>query len=203
MLALIMAGGRGERLGLGEKPLVTICGRPMIEYVIDAFRSAGHEIVVVTTGHTPYTRNWCRAHEVPHFNAAGSGYIEDMNETVLGLEEKGPIFISGADIPCLTPAVLRYIEEEFTSDPRPACSIWVPADRKDGTGYMYGDEVCGVRAVPCGLNIITGALVPDEQEELRLLVDCPQLAYNVNRREDLERVTRLLCPEEHNSAATR
>ena len=41
MHALIMAGGSGSRLNLGEKPLILIGGRPMISYVIDAFLSAG------------------------------------------------------------------------------------------------------------------------------------------------------------------
>ena len=41
MLALILAGGEGARLGMGEKPLVTICGRPMVGYVIEAFTGAG------------------------------------------------------------------------------------------------------------------------------------------------------------------
>lgn len=41
MFALIMAGGAGSRLGLGEKPVVDVCGRPMIRYVLDAFDAEG------------------------------------------------------------------------------------------------------------------------------------------------------------------
>ena len=78
MHALILAGGGGTRLDLGEKSLVTIRGRPMIEYVTDAFRAAGHEVIVVLTEKTPYTRNWCRVHGVDSIVASGSGYIGDM-----------------------------------------------------------------------------------------------------------------------------
>ncbi|MFW5638702.1 MAG: NTP transferase domain-containing protein, partial [Methanoculleus sp.] len=78
MLALIMAGGKGSRLRMGEKPLVTICARPMLSYVIDAFEAAGHEVVVVASHRTPYTKNWCRARGVTLYEAEGLGYVEDI-----------------------------------------------------------------------------------------------------------------------------
>ena len=111
MHALILAGGGGTRLDLGEKSLVTLQGRPMIEYVVDAFRAAGHEVIVVLTKKTPYTRNWCRACGVAHITASGSGYIEDIGEAAEFLELMNPFFTCGADLPCLRPVVIREIEE--------------------------------------------------------------------------------------------
>ena len=87
MLALIMAGGRGTRLRMGEKPLVTICGRPMLSYVTDAFVAAGHEVVVVASYRTPFTKNWCRAQGIALYEAEGLGYIEDINAAAADLEE--------------------------------------------------------------------------------------------------------------------
>ena len=92
MLALIFAGGGGTRLDLGEKPLVLIRGKPMIEYVIDAFTAAGHEVVVVLSGKTPFTRNWCRAREITHLTTSGAGYIEDIAEAVGTIGVTGPFF---------------------------------------------------------------------------------------------------------------
>jgi len=38
-VALIVAAGRGERLGADEpKALVNVCGRPMLEYSVHALR---------------------------------------------------------------------------------------------------------------------------------------------------------------------
>ena len=71
MLALIMAGGAGSRLDMGEKPLVTVSGKPMLEYVIDAFNGAGHEILVITSNLVPMTRNWCRVRDYDTYNASG------------------------------------------------------------------------------------------------------------------------------------
>ena len=54
MHALIMAGGEGRRINLGEKPLVLVCGRPMISYITDAFIGAGVDPVVAASPKTPF-----------------------------------------------------------------------------------------------------------------------------------------------------
>jgi NDP-sugar pyrophosphorylase family protein len=50
--ALILAGGKAERLGDAAKgkpkPLVEVCGRPLMAYQIDALRKAGVERVIVS-----------------------------------------------------------------------------------------------------------------------------------------------------------
>ena len=56
--ALVMAGGKGTRMHLAEeKPLIKICGKPVIEYVIAALENAKKidSIVVAVTGCTPKT----------------------------------------------------------------------------------------------------------------------------------------------------
>ena len=41
-VALIVAAGRGERLGSGRpKALVTVAGRPMLEWSVEALRAVG------------------------------------------------------------------------------------------------------------------------------------------------------------------
>jgi adenosylcobinamide-phosphate guanylyltransferase len=109
MLALIMAGGAGSRLGMGEKPLVTICGKPMIAYVLEAFATAGHETVVVASPRTPYTRNWCRVRGVDLYEAGGAGYIEDLEEVAGALDLAEPVFTCVADLPCLTAETIRAL----------------------------------------------------------------------------------------------
>lgn len=45
----LSAEGAEHGSNLGEKPLVTLNGRPMIGLIIEAFHDAGHEVVVVLT----------------------------------------------------------------------------------------------------------------------------------------------------------
>lgn len=52
--ALLVAAGRGERLGAGRpKAFVALAGRPMLDWSLDALRSAGLDdvVVVVPPGH--------------------------------------------------------------------------------------------------------------------------------------------------------
>jgi adenosylcobinamide-phosphate guanylyltransferase len=182
MLALILAGGDGSRLGLGEKALVPVCGKPMIARVTEAFLGAGCEPVVVTSHKTPYTKNWCRAFGLSYLDTAGAGYVEDLGEAVEMTGEEGALFTSAADIPALTSSVIRRIRDAHAASGKPACSVWVPAAYQMEPRYLR--EIDGVPATPCALNIITGN---SAQDELVLLLDEPGLALNINTREDLAR----------------
>jgi len=189
MLALIMAGGTGVRLNLGEKPLVSILGRPMIEYVISAFRQCGDDIVVVSSFHTPYTYNWARALGYDCIRTSGTDYISDLHEAVGVLEEKDPFFSCVSDIPCLTAELIRSINASYRDSGKEALSVWVPGPAgPGGPDRSYTAVVDGTPAYPAGINILRGDLIDRPQEELALLVRDAGLAFNVNTREDLERV---------------
>lgn len=193
MRALILAGGGGTRLGMGEKPLVTVRGSPMIAYVIDAFEAAGHEGIVVVTGKTPFTRNWCSAHGIPYLAASGAGYIGDIIESAGILGEEGPFFTCVADLPCLVPSLVAGIEQRYRESGMEACSVWIPTVMAEEAGYtpQYHALVSGIRASPAGINILRGDLMERPQEELQLLLRERRLAFNVNTRDELEILRRV------------
>lgn len=194
MRALIMAGGAGSRLGRGEKALVMIKDQPMIRYVVEAYRFAGCEPVVVTSQKTPMTANWCRAHGLPIVRTEGDGYIEDMMSAVHTLEENRALIISVCDIPCITATTISRIIHEYDARNRDALSTWVPATlvRSCRGGMPYREIVGGVEACPAGVNILRGDLIDTEQEEVMLLVPDPGLALNVNTADDLLRAEQYL-----------
>lgn len=187
MRALIMAGGEGSRLSLGEKPLVPVCGQPMISYVIRAFLEAGYEPVVVASPRTPMTLNWCRANGIPFCKSEGKGFVEDMIDAVLFLEEEGPLFVSVSDIPCITAGIVRSIAVAYETCGKDALSAWVPAGMVKSCrgGMPYREEIGGVEACPAGINILHGDKINEVQDEQPLLVRDPCLALNVNTRADL------------------
>jgi adenosylcobinamide-phosphate guanylyltransferase len=187
MLALIMAGGSGSRLNLGEKPLIPIQGRPMIAYVIDAFCAGGFDPVVAASPNTPMTMNWCRAHGIAFCKSEGRGYVEDMISAVEILDERHPLFVCVSDIPCITAKVIRQIAEVHHMSGKDACSAWVPADLFHSCrgSISYREKVNGIEACPAGINILRGDFISQPQEELRVLLNEPGLALNVNTRADL------------------
>lgn len=187
MRVLIMAGGGGTRLGMGEKPLVCIAGRPMISWVIEAYINAGCSPVVVASEKTPYTKNWCRVHDLPFISTDGAGYLEDLHSAVSLLDEDGPFFLSVSDIPCLRPETICAIRTAYLRSGKDACSTWVPISlcREYGTEPRYELEIDGIPASPAGINILNGSRMEDEQEEFRLLLHERGLIFNVNTRSEL------------------
>ena len=194
MRALIMAGGAGSRLARGEKPLIPVCERPMISYITDAFRTAGCEPIIVVSPKTPMTTNWSRAHGIPVIRTEGDGYIEDMVSAVRNLEENKPLIISVSDIPCITPQIITIILRSYHDCGKDALSTWVPAHRVKSCrgGMPYHELIEGIDACAAGVNILRGDDIGAEQEEFTLLLDEPQLALNVNTREDLARTEAFL-----------
>jgi adenosylcobinamide-phosphate guanylyltransferase len=187
MRALIMAGGAGSRLNLGEKPLILINNQPMIRYIIDAFCGAGCEVVVATSGKTPMTRNWCRAQNIDLYDAGGADYIADMVEAVWALEEKRPLFVSAADIPCIDAGIITAISEAYRASGKDACSTWIPSRTVTSCrgGVSYKTMIQDIEACPAGLNILRGDHIVEPQDELQLVLDDLRLAINVNTRSDM------------------
>jgi adenosylcobinamide-phosphate guanylyltransferase len=189
MHALIMAGGSGSRLNLGEKPLILIGGKPMISYIIDAFLSAGFEPVVAVSPGTPMTTNWCRAHTIAVSKTEGSGYVNDMISAVRMMDEPLPLFICVSDIPGITPEIIQTIAEAYRSSGKDGCSAWVPSGLANACrgGMPFREQVDGIEACPAGINILRGDLIDRPQDELQVLLNEPGLALNVNTRADRAR----------------
>jgi adenosylcobinamide-phosphate guanylyltransferase len=187
MYALIMAGGSGSRLNRGEKPLISLCGKPMISYVIEAFSAGGFDPVVAASPNTPMTMNWCRAQGIAFCRTEGRGYVEDMIGAVEFLDDQSPLFVCVSDIPCITPNVIRQIADAYQISGKEACSAWVPEDhvRSYGSEISYKETINGTEACPAGVNILRGDLILQPQDELQILLSEPGLALNVNTRDAL------------------
>jgi len=198
MRALIMAGGAGSRLNWGEKPLLSICDRPMISYVVDAFRNFGCSVLVVASPRTPMTQNWCRAHGIDLYASQGMDYIQDMVEAIKAVDEKCPLFVSVSDIPCLDAGSIGTIHDAYIDSKRESCSTWVPVSliKSCRGGDAYRQTIDTIDACPVGLNILRGDAIDREQNELRFVISSPRLAINVNTLSDREAAEAFLrgCP---------
>ncbi len=103
--ALIMAGGRGKRICSEiEKPLMSLLGRPLIDRVVEAAKSARNisEIYVVTSKNTPQTEERCLRKGWKILKTNGEGYHNDLKQAILDGELNSPVLIMPADLPALT-----------------------------------------------------------------------------------------------------
>ncbi len=190
-----MAGGRGSRLNMGEKPLVTIFGRPLIDYVALAIEdSLIDRIFVATTDNVPRTREWAVHRGLCVVETAGYGYVADMIEAVKKAEVKDPIMIIMADLPLVTSDLIDDIIEVYEQRTEPALSTHTPLDLHSRLGRRPDSlfNYQGRLIVPAGINVLDGVEIEKEQEDFHLILERIELAVNVNVAGDLMLCERIM-----------
>jgi adenosylcobinamide-phosphate guanylyltransferase len=101
-----MAGGSGSRLGGVVKPLLDVCGEPMLARVVKALSGICSRIVVSYSPRARGVGELCRVLQPPPTCIEGVGrYVEDLREALMvaGL----PALVAPADMPFLSAGHLR------------------------------------------------------------------------------------------------
>nr|WP_321498159.1 NTP transferase domain-containing protein [uncultured Methanolobus sp.] len=208
MDAIIMAGGFGSRLGMGEKPCVELLGKPLISYVIDALQKTESigDIYVAVSPATPRTASYVEEEyegKVQVIPTGGGNYVGDMVYAVKAACISDPLMILMSDLPLLTPDLLEKVIDEYKVCGKPAMSIFSPISvcknlgiRPD-TVFNWGGE--GKLIVPSGVNIMDGKDVEHEQEYVSLVMDDIEFALNINTVDDLKRCKEMILERDAGS----
>ena len=183
--ALVLCGGAGTRLGRGEKPLVTVCGEPMLDRVARALRASGVSTVhAVPSPRTPQTRARARELGLAVVDAPGDGYVADLRHALDAVGS--PALTVAADLPHLaSDHVDRAIADARSADGVASLTVCVPVALKRSLGVSVDTrfEHAGRPVAPTGLNVVGDDA--DETENVSV-VDDKRLAVNVNRPADRE-----------------
>ncbi|MDR1993665.1 MAG: NTP transferase domain-containing protein [Nitrososphaerota archaeon] len=197
--ALVMAGGRGTRLGLPvEKPLIDVCGKPVIDYVLSALSDAKQidRVIVATSVVTPKTMALMGQYDVEVVETPGKDYVSDMGY-VVQLLRLGVFLAVAADLPLVTSAMFDDVVERYVCCGKPALTVAVPLAIKVrlGMGVDYSFVEAGQELVPVGINVIDGGKrYGDEWLDQDIYVlDYDELAVNINTVPELLLAERLLC----------
>ena len=142
-----MCGGRGARLGEGEKPLAPVAGRSMVDCALDALAASRVETAYAAVSpHTPRTRERLVARrseatadpdagsvDLRVLDTPGDGYVADLR-TALAAGPDQPTLTLAVDLPLLDgPAVDDVLDAHAAAD-ADALSVRVPAARKRELG---------------------------------------------------------------------
>ena len=196
--ALVMAGGRGTRMKLhGEKPLIRVGGKAMIEYVINALRRAKKvdDIVVAVSKHTPKTAERMRELSIKVLETPGEGYVSDIQYATKKMK-LGKVLTISADLPLITSEIIDYTVEYYERCGKPALAVMSPIRVYEELGLKpeYRFEVEGKIVSPIGLNIVDSEKIDEpEIEEEALILNDEELAININTIEDLKIAEQWLC----------
>ena len=184
--ALVMAGGKGTRMKIAEeKPLIKVCGKPVIEYVITALKNAKKidSIVVAVTNCTPKTTKFLSQFPVKLVETPGKDYVSDMGYASQNLK-LGVFLAIAADLPLVTSQALDAIIERYERCGKPALTVAVPLETKTklGMSVEYSFKMDDKDVVPVGINVIDGhKRYGDEWLDQDIcLLDLDELAVNIN-----------------------
>jgi bifunctional UDP-N-acetylglucosamine pyrophosphorylase/glucosamine-1-phosphate N-acetyltransferase/UDP-N-acetylglucosamine pyrophosphorylase len=139
--AIILAAGKGTRMNADlPKVLVRACGRPLVEYVLDAVWAAGVEEAIVVVGYQADRVRETLAERsgitfAVQAEQLGTGHAVMMCANPLQGFEGGILIVTG-DSPLTQAGSLRHLIDLYRSD-RPACILGtLSTDNPQGLGRI-------------------------------------------------------------------
>ena len=197
--ALIMAGGRGSRMGLPtEKPMLVFLGKPLIDWVAEAILSASKvsEFYVITSNNTPKTEEHCKNKGWKVIRTDAKGYHDDLKQAVAALNWMGPVLTMPSDVPAITGPILDKVVEAFEDSGKDFLAVFVPIEKRQALGLSISstDEYKGVWYAVSGVNVINGAKVLGEGkiETAAIITEETEVVLNVNTTKDFEIAEKLI-----------
>ena len=149
LVVVVMAGGMAKRMGGVEKPLVKVCGKPMIEHVLVTASNLSRKLYVAVSPNTPLTERWCLENGYPVIATSGKSYPEDLKEA-LSIANP-PILFLPADTPFITRSVLEEFVEKALELKESVITLLV--DRtKCFPEHLWGSEPRS----PTGISLLKG-----------------------------------------------
>lgn len=186
-IGVILAGGIGRRIG-GAKALAQLQGRPLIEYPLEALRSVLADVAVIAKPDTelpslPGVTIWIEPPEPRH-------PLTGITEALARADGRA-VVVCATDLPFVSPAVI----ERLARHPVPRAPVVVAG---------LGEEIQPL--LGCyhpGASALLSAAAAEGRRPLRevvreiephvLLVEDPDVLFNINSPEDLVKAAAMLA----------
>ncbi|MDB5298443.1 MAG: N-acetylglucosamine-phosphate uridylyltransferase/acetyltransferase [Phycisphaerales bacterium] len=143
--AIILAAGKSTRMkSKRAKPLHEICGKPMLDYVLQACFGAGCERVMVVVGHgkeevmAEFGQDR-RITWIEQTEQLGTGHAARMCEAHLRQHPKGDVFILAGDGPLIRAQVLMTLQKAHHDEHADASMATAILDDPTGYGRVIRD----------------------------------------------------------------
>lgn len=191
--ALVMAGGKGKRLGLQiEKPLLPFLGKPLIDWVVEAVQSSEKisGFYVVTSENTPKTEERCKRKGWRILRTDAQGYHDDLRQAVKKAGFKDAVMTIPADLPAITGGFLDKVVKAYETCEKDFLAVFVPIRKREELGLSISstDEYDGDWYAVSGVNIVNGlkSQKVEKIETSAIITEDVEVLLNINTLKDLE-----------------
>ena len=193
MEALVMAGGKGSRMGFCgvEKPMIEVGGVYTVERVINALKSSKHidKILVSVSPNTPDTERYMKDIGIETIRTSGEDYVEDLHDSFRILSGKY-VLTCPSDVPLLRPFTVDAFINYFLDNPDDSMTAVVEEDVVVKSGitpsFDFGYE--GKKWVISGMNIMDRVKILSDEvlSYSYFMTDWVDLAINMNTEYELK-----------------
>jgi molybdopterin-guanine dinucleotide biosynthesis protein A len=175
--AIVLAGGRGSRVGGAVKPLFVVAGSTLLQRAVDAARAAGAGRIVVAAPRLAPDLDVTWVREDPPFGGPVAGIIAALDEV-----DADEVYVIASDLPTAGPALT------LLTDPVPPGSDGVCLDDGRRQWLLGRYRTAALRAAASGLpdrgrdasmRALVGALT------VRPVAADPTLTHDVDTWDDL------------------
>jgi len=189
MIGLVMAGGKGTRMGLSEEKLLLKYKKPVIFHVIDALNNSGcfSKIMVSTSSNSPNTVQVLEQKGIETLGTPGKGYSSDLNFLLQNMDEH--TFVVSGDLPLLDEEIIQVMVEKFSIE-----NVWTSflTSKKFLNSLGLESELVithdNIECVYTGISIIDARKITnyDSIIENHIILNDKRIAFNLNTKKDYE-----------------
>lgn len=192
MQALIMAGGKGTRMGFCgvEKPMIEVGGIRTIERVINALKSTKNisKILVSVSPNTPNTEKYMREINIETISTSGDDYVKDLHAAFKILDGEY-ILTCPSDMPLLRPSTINAFVDYFNNNPNDSMTAIIKETAVINAGITpsYDFDIDGTKWVLSGMNIMhrKKTLSGEVLDCGYFITDYMDLAINMNTQHEV------------------
>ena len=189
MIGLVMAGGKGSRMKIGDEKLLLKYKKPIILHVVDSLKNSNcfSKILAITSSNSPKTKNVLQENNVETIDTPGIGYVEDLNLVLNTVNDS--VFVTSGDLPLLDKEIIQIIANEYNSR-----KIWtsILVTKKFlstlGIESDYSVNFDGQICHYTGISLVNSEKISslENLEENYIILDDKRVAFNLNSKQDYD-----------------
>ena len=189
MIGLVMAGGKGSRMKIGDEKLLLKYKKPIILHVVDSLKNSNcfSKILAITSSNSPKTKNVLQENNVETIDTPGIGYVEDLNSVLNTVNDS--VFVTSGDLPLLDKEIIQIIANEYNSR-----KIWtsILVTKKFlstlGIESDYSVNFDGQICHYTGISLVNSEKISslENLEENYIILDDKRVAFNLNSKQDYD-----------------